>query len=57
MKLYGISEIAAETGISAGTLSVWKTRKKLPPPDAVLAQGPVWTARTIRPFIQQHRRR
>jgi hypothetical protein len=56
MKLYGISEIAAELGVQPGTVSVWKNRGKLPPPSAVLAQGPVWTASTVRPFIERMRK-
>jgi transposase-like protein len=56
MKLYGVSEIAAELGVRKGTVRVWRTRGKLPPPDAVLAMGPIWTARTIRPFIERTRK-
>jgi uncharacterized protein YjcR len=55
MKLYGVSEIAAALGVRPNTVRVWRTRGKLPPPDHVLAMGPVWEARTIRPFVERMR--
>lgn len=55
-KLYGVREIAEATGIPASVLYVWKNRGKLPPPDAVLAMGPVWTARTIEPWIRREKK-
>lgn len=56
MKLYGVSEIAEALGVRKGTVRVWRTREKLPPPDHVLAMGPIWEARTIRPFIERMRK-
>lgn len=55
MKLYGISEIAEAIGATPNAVHVWKHRGKLPPPDFVLAMGPIWTASTIRPFIERMR--
>jgi len=55
-RLYGITEIARELDVYPDLVSMWKKRGKLPPPDAVLAMGPVWTARTIEPFIRQEQR-
>lgn len=55
MKLYGVSEIAEALGVRKGTVRVWRTRGKLPPPDHVLAMGPIWEARTVRPFIERMR--
>lgn len=53
MKLYGISEIAAALGQPPDKVSVWKSRGKLPAPDVVLQMGPVWTAKTIGPWIRK----
>lgn len=55
-KFYGVTEIADAVGIPTSVLYVWKNRGKLPAPDAVLAMGPVWTARTIEPWIRRERR-
>jgi len=57
MRPYGVYEIAEELGVRPNTVRVWRTRGKLPPPDYVLAMGPIWTAKTIRPFLERHRRR
>jgi len=57
MRPYGVYEIAEELGVRPNTVRVWRTRGKLPPPDYVLAMGPLWTAKTIRPFLERHRRR
>lgn len=56
MILYGITEIAREIGISPDTVSVWRTRGKLPEPDFVLAMGPIWKAGTIRSFLERVRK-
>jgi hypothetical protein len=52
VKLYGIREIADELGERPNTVSVWYHRGKLPVPSFILAMGPVWTERRIRPFIE-----
>ena len=52
MKFYGIDEIAQELEARPGTVAQWYRRKKLPQPNEVLAMGPVWTERRIRPFIE-----
>lgn len=52
--LYGIAEIAKAIGARSGTVAQWHRRGKLPPPDAQLAAGPVWQAKTIRPWIALH---
>jgi predicted DNA-binding transcriptional regulator AlpA len=54
MKLYGLTEIAAATGIDRRVLAMWLHRGKLPEPDARLAMGPAWTARRIEPWIEAH---
>jgi transcriptional regulator with XRE-family HTH domain len=51
--LYGVSEIAEALGVSRGLVSQWVKRGKLPPPDAELAIGKIWTARRIEPWISR----
>lgn len=51
--LYGVAEIADELGVSRVTVAQWLKRGKMPAPDARLAMGPVWKARTIRPWIKR----
>jgi hypothetical protein len=55
MTLYGIAEIARALGVSRGLVAQWHKRGKLPEPTARLASGPVWTARTIEPWIRRQR--
>lgn len=47
MTLLGIAELAARLGAKPETVAQWHRRGKLPPPDARLAMGPVWTETTI----------
>lgn len=56
MKLYGIQEIADELKAKPGTVAQWFRRGKLPQPTQVLAMGPVWTDRRIRPFLMEKRK-
>lgn len=51
MKLYGVAEIASALGVGRGLVSQWHYRHHLPTPSAVLAMGPVWSARRIEPWI------
>lgn len=53
MRLYGITEIARELGIPSNTVKQWHRRGKLPKPSAVLAMGPVWSARVVEPWLAQ----
>lgn len=55
-RLYGLGEIADAIGVPAPTVTVWRNRGKLPRPDAMLRMGPVWTARTIEPWIGRFKR-
>jgi predicted DNA-binding transcriptional regulator AlpA len=55
VKLYGVAEIARALGTRRQTVAMWRSRGRLPPPDAVLASGPVWLASTIEPWIAQQR--
>jgi hypothetical protein len=56
-KLYGIKEIADEIGQDRHTVKQWHKRGKMPTADEQLSMGPVWTARRIRPWIEQQRAR
>jgi hypothetical protein len=56
MKLYGIAEIAEALGADRYTIAKRYSRGKLPEPDARLAMGPVWAAKTIEPWIKGQRR-
>ena len=47
MTLLGIAELATRLGISQSAVSQRLRRGALPPPDARLAMGPVWTEATI----------
>lgn len=47
LRLMGISEIAELLNVRPDTVSQWRNRGKLPPPDAVLKMGAVWRAETI----------
>ena len=53
---YTYADIAARTGIPAGTLYVWRQRGKLPPPDRTYNNVPVWDAATIEPWIKENQR-
>ena len=57
MKLYGIAEIAATLGVPSATVAQWHHRGKLPDPDERIGEAPVWSARHIEPWIEQHRSR
>jgi hypothetical protein len=52
VRLYGITEIAEAVGQSPNLVKQWHKRGKLPNPSAVLAMGPVWSARVIEPWIE-----
>lgn len=45
--LLGVAELAARLGVSQTAVSQRLRRGALPPPDARLAMGPVWTEATI----------
>jgi hypothetical protein len=55
VKLYGVSEIAQALGVSPGLVAQWHKRGKLPEPDARLAMGPVWAARSVEPWLKMLR--
>lgn len=55
-KLYGIAEIAEAIGARPQTVAQWYRRGKLPPPDTVLAMGPVWTGKTLAPWLRERNR-
>lgn len=47
-ELWTYAQIAEHTGITAGTLRVWRTRKKLPDPDFIIGEWPAWRPATVR---------
>jgi predicted transcriptional regulator len=47
----GVSEIADMLGVSRQQVSQYKFHGKLPAPEKVLAQGPIWDKETIIDFI------
>lgn len=51
--LYGYRDIAAELGISEGTLRNYRKRGYMPPPDVMLADRPRWRKATIEDWRQQ----
>jgi len=53
--IYGYAEIAEQLGVNTNLLAQWKSRGKLPEPDAQLAMGPVWLAATIEAWIAERR--
>lgn len=55
LPLYGLAEIAAALDVSRKRVGMWRVRGQLPPPDAVLASGPVWLASTIEPWMDRAR--
>ena len=55
--MYGIAEIAAALRVPSATVAHWHRRGKLPDPDERLGDAPVWSARHIEPWIEQHRSR
>ena len=46
-RVYGQIELAERLGILAGTLRQWQARGKLPPPDEMVSNRPMWYAATI----------
>jgi predicted site-specific integrase-resolvase len=48
LDIVGITEIADDLGVAAGTVRQWHRRGVLPPPDAVVAHGAVWHRSTIK---------
>lgn len=64
MNLYGIAEIAGALGIDRHLVAQWHRRSKagsggqgMPLPDAELAMGPVWSSKTIGPWIKKQKQR
>src|SRR2546428_13343761 len=53
MQIYGLAEIAQEMGLPRDVARQWYRRRKLPPPTATLAMGPVWTATDIEKWMRQ----
>lgn len=47
-ELWTYAQIADLTGITAGTLRVWRARGKLPTPDYVVGEWPAWNEATVR---------
>ena len=43
-------------GVSRNLVSQWRRRGKMPPPAAELAMGPVWSDKTIRPWLREQKR-
>jgi hypothetical protein len=56
VRLYGIAEIARALDVDRYLVAQWRQRGKLPPPDAELDMGPVWTHETIGPWLRSQRR-
>ncbi len=57
-KLMGVAEVAEALGTSRQRVSALaRQRRGLPPPLAQLASGPVWSATTLRRFIDEWDRR
>ncbi|HET7486535.1 MAG TPA: hypothetical protein VFJ85_01305 [Acidimicrobiales bacterium] len=57
-KLMGVTEVAEALGTSRQRVSALaRQRRGLPPPLAQLASGPVWSATTLRRFINEWDRR
>ena len=52
-RLYGLTELAGAAGISPNLAKQWQHRGKLPPPDAVLAMGPVWLGETVERWLRE----
>lgn len=57
-RLYGLAEIADALGVERNTVHQWHSRgqKDMPEPDWRLAMGPVWTGKSIGPWIRKQRR-
>lgn len=52
MKLYGLTEIAREVGVSRQAIHQQLQRGSLPKPVAQLAMGPVWTEGQVRKWLE-----
>lgn len=53
----GVSELAAEIGVSRQRVSELRTRADFPAPVAELAAGPVWAASSLRRFLDTWERK
>ena len=49
MRMLGVQEIAERTGLAVGTVQVYSSKGKLPPPDQTVNGGrtKLWTIATI----------
>lgn len=48
VELWTYAQIGELTGITAGTLRVWRSRGKLPEPDFLVGEWPAWKEATVR---------
>lgn len=53
--LYEYADLAALSGVPAGTLRVWHKRGKLPAPDYVVGQSPAWKPGTVAEWLESVR--
>lgn len=56
MRLYGLAELAEETGYPVGLLRTWRDRGKLPAATFTLKAGQFWQGREIESWLSRTKR-
>lgn len=51
-EVYDMARLAALLEVKEGTIRVWNSRGKLPPPDMYVSKRPAWWSSTLRDWLE-----